>query len=684
MSDLQAELRALWAASAIAVIGATERPGAIGRLPIEYLQRYGYAGKIYPVNPKGGSVLGIEAYSSLRAVPEPVDLALIMVPASAVRDAVTDCADAGVPVCVVMSSGFAEAGHAGEVAQRELVAIARAAGMRLVGPNCIGAVGGPHRVLATFSPVFSSPTTPVPTGRLGLVSQSGALGFGTLSLGLERGVPIGIAVTTGNEADVTATDIAGALAADESIDALLMYVESLSDVDGLRAAAGQVPIAMVKAGRSAAGASAAASHTGALAAPDAIVDDALASAGIARVRDIDALLDAGALLATRCTLAGTRIAVITTSGGSGILAADAIEREGLTLAALDPTTVEDLEQVVPVYGNASNPVDVTAAVMAQPGLFEQCLERLARDPNVDAIVACFAVLVGDDVARIARALGAVRASVAIPVVAVRTGSAALAPEGAQLLADAGVPIYPTPERAVAALAALHRTSRGPRRRLEILRETIPVPPPTASEKDVKEILGAHGLPVPESVLVASAEQARMALADVGGRAVLKAVVPGLWHKSDAGGVALDVTADNIDEVFERLSALGGQVLVERFVPGGTEVIVGVTPSPLGPVLTVGVGGVLTELVADAAVRLLPVTTDDIEEMIDSTVLGRLLSGVRGAPPGDRAAVVDLVAAIADGVRSWPTGFELDLNPVTVVADGCWILDAMYVPPQEEG
>jgi hypothetical protein len=156
------------------------------------------------------------------------------------------------------------------------------------------------------------------------------------------------------------------------------------------------------------------------------------------------------------------------------------------------------------------------------------------------------------------------------------------------------------------------------------------------------------------------------------------------HKSDAGGVALDVTADNIDEVFERLSALGGRVLVERFVPGGTEVIVGVTPSPLGPVLTVGVGGVLTELVADAAVRLLPVTTDDIEEMIDSTVLGRLLSGVRGAPPGDRAAVVDLVAAIADGVRSWPTGFELDLNPVTVVADGCWILDAMYVPPQEEG
>lgn len=682
MSALQAELRALWAASSIAVIGATERSGAIGRLPIEYLQRYGFAGTIYPINPKGGTVLGIPAYRSLAQVPGPIDLALVMVPASAVRDAVSDCAAADVPVCVVMSSGFAEAGSAGEAAQRELVDIARRSGMRLVGPNCIGAVGGESRVLATFSPVFSSPTTPLPAGRLGLVSQSGALGFGTLSLGLERGVPIGIAVTTGNEADVTATDVAEALSTEDSIDALLMYVESLSDIDALRTAATRVPIAMVKAGRSAAGASAAASHTGALAAPDAVVDTALASAGIARVRDIDALLDAGALMATGGVLRDARVAVITTSGGSGILAADAIEREGLTLAELDASTVRDLEAIVPVYGNATNPVDVTAAVMAEPGLFEQCLERLARDPHVDAIVACFAVLVGDDVARIARALGAVRASAAIPVIAVRTGSAALAPEGARLLADAGIPVYPTPERAIAALAALRATSRGPRLRAKARHTTIPVPPAGASEKDLKEILGAHGLPVPESVLVTSADQARAALTRVGGRAVLKAVVPGLQHKSDAGGVVLDVDAEHIGDVFTRLSALGGDVLVERFVPGGIEVIVGVTPSPLGPVLTVGVGGVLTEVVADAAVRLLPVTDSDIDEMLDATVLGRLLGGVRGRPPADRAALVDVIARIADGVRAWPAGFELDLNPVTAVANGCWILDAMYASPQE--
>jgi len=676
------DLQALWAASSIAVIGATERPGALGRLPIEYLQRYGYDGAIHPVNPRSASILGLPAYPSMRDVPSPVDLALVMVPAGSVREAVQDCADAGVGVCIVMSSGFAEAGEEGAVAQRELVEIARGAGMRLVGPNCIGSVGGPQHVVASFSPVFSSPSTPLPSGRVGLVSQSGALGFGTLSLGLERGVPIGVAVTTGNEADVTAAEVAVALAADPSIDALLMYVESLADLPRLRAAAGQVPVAIVKAGRSAAGATAAASHTGALAAPDAIVDAALASAGIARVRDIDALLDVGALLATGARMRGTRIGVITTSGGSGILAADALEAEGMSLARLADATVADLERIVPSYGNATNPVDVTAAVMAEPGLFEECLERLARDPQVDAIVACFAVLVGEDVARIARALGAVRAATQLPVVAVRTGSASLAPQGAQLLAEAGVPVYPTPERAVAALAALHRAC-GPQAPRPAAFPSLAVPPADASEKEVKALLAAGGLSVPESVVVTSPAEAAGAVRGVGGRAVLKAQVPGLRHKSDVGGVALDVTEADAEAVCARLLQLGGDVLVERFVPQGTEVIVGVTGSPLGAVLSVGVGGVLTEVVSDVALRLLPVTEGDVEQMLDATMVGRLLAGVRGQPAGDRRALVDLILRVADGVASWPAGFELELNPVTVLPDGCWILDALFVTPAAE-
>ncbi|MSY97506.1 MAG: acetyl-CoA synthetase, partial [Actinobacteria bacterium] len=451
-------LQAIWAAESIAVIGATDRPGAMGRLPIEYLQKYEYPGFIAPVNRKGGQVMGLPAFRSMAEIGRSVDLALVMVPASAVLAAVTDCAQVGTSVCIVMTSGFAETGADGAKAQAELVRVARAHGMRLVGPNCIGAVGGPARVFATFSPVFSSTATPIPAGNIALVSQSGALGFGALSLGLERGVPIGIAVTTGNEADITAVDVAAQLVDDPSVDAVLMYIESLSDISALASAAAMKPIAVVKAGRSEAGAKAAASHTGALASADKVVDSALRQAGIARVADIDALLDAGALFATGARMPRRRIGIVTTSGGSGILAADAIEACRMQLAELEATTIADLSAVVPSYGNATNPVDVTAAVMAEPGLFEKCVDRLAADPGVDAIVACFAVLVGADVTRIARALGAVRTRTGLPVLAVRTGAASLAPEGAAVLAANGVPVYPTPERAVAALQALHATS----------------------------------------------------------------------------------------------------------------------------------------------------------------------------------------------------------------------------------
>ena len=669
-------LQALWSADSIAVIGATERPGAMGRLPIEYLQKYEYQGFIAPVNPKGGQVLGLPVFTSMAKIGKPVDLALVMVPAADVLAAVTDCGQAGTSVCIVMSSGFAETGADGVIVQDELVRVARAHGMRLVGPNCIGVVGGPSRVLATFSPVFSSPATPIPAGNIALVSQSGALGFGALSLGIERGVPIGVAVTTGNEADVTAVDVAVQLVADPTVDAVLMYIESLGEIDSLSHAAALKPIAVVKAGRSEAGARAAASHTGALASADKVVDSALRQAGIARVADIDALLDAGALFATGARMPGSRIGIVTTSGGSGILAADAIEACGMQLAELEDATIADLSAVVPSYGNATNPVDVTAAVMAEPRLFEKCVDRLAADPNVDAIVACFAVLVGADVTRIARALGVVRTRTGIPVVAVRTGAASLAPEGAAVLAANGVPVYPTPERAVAALQALYATSQR-RSRAAATGKVAQAPGPGASEKQVKEILASAGLPVPESVLVSSGAEAISAVSQVGGLAVCKAIVPGLLHKSDAGGVVLGVTAQNAVDVFNRLKALGGQVLVERFVQGGVEVIVGVTPSALGPVLTVGVGGVLTEIVADAAVRLLPVDEIDVREMIAETALAPMLAGARGAAPSDLDALVRVVVRLVECTREWPTGFELDLNPIAVLGDGCWILDAMY-------
>ncbi|MSZ45527.1 MAG: acetyl-CoA synthetase, partial [Actinobacteria bacterium] len=322
-------LSALWNANSVAVIGATERVGAMGRAPIEYLKRYGYSGRIYPVNPKGGTILELPAFTKITEINAEIDLALVMVPATSVKEAVEDCAAAGVKVVIVMSSGFAEADEAGAVAQNELVAIAKSAGMRLVGPNCIGAIGGAKGLVASFSPVFASPSTNVEAGNIALVSQSGALGYGMYSLGMERGLPIGTVITTGNEGDVSAIEVATALAADPDVSAILLYTESLSDIDALREISQKKPTAILKVGRSAAGAAAAASHTGALATEDKVIDAAIKSTSAVRVDDVEQLLDAGSIFASGAKSLGKRVAIITTSGGSGILATDAIEANGL-------------------------------------------------------------------------------------------------------------------------------------------------------------------------------------------------------------------------------------------------------------------------------------------------------------------------------------------------------------------
>ena len=678
-------LSALWSAESIAIIGATERAGAMGRLPLDYLQRFGYQGKIYPVNPKGGTILGLEAFTSVTEIPEKVALALVMVPATSVAQAVSDCAEAGVEVAVVMSSGFAESGEAGALAQRDLAKIAKASGMRLVGPNCIGSVGGAKKVLATFSPVFGSESTRVESGSLALVSQSGALGYGTYSLAQERGIPIGVAVTTGNEADVTALEVASELARDTEVSAILLYLEGLESVDALRTIASAKPTAILKAGRSSAGAVAAASHTGALASEDRVVDAAIKAAGAIRVNDVEHLLDAGAVFASKRHLPGKRVAIVTTSGGSGILAVDALEAEGLELAALDPKTIAALEAVIPSYGNATNPVDVTAAVMSEPGLFEKCLELVAADSNVDAIVACFCVLTGSDVEKIANALVGTRKVRDLPIVVARTGAAALAPQGAALLNAAEIPAFPTPERAVRALAMVHALSQpknSPQSRTALC-APLATPVDGANEIQLKSALASAGLPIPESLLATNAQEAIDGVDRVGGRAVFKAVVPGLLHKSDAGGVLLDIRTDSAEAAFAQLQKLGGDVLVERFVPKGVEALVGITGSALGRVLTVGVGGVLTEIIADVAVRLLPVTAEDVNAMIDQTRLAPLFAGARGAAAADREAFVNLVLRLADATSAWPAMSELDINPVTVLPDGAWILDAAYVASESQ-
>jgi acyl-CoA synthetase (NDP forming) len=683
-------LAALWSARSVAVVGASDKPGSLGRLPVEFLQRYGYAGRILPVRPDGVPVAGLASHASLRECVEqhgPVDLAMVMVAAPRVLAAVEDCAAAGVPVAVICTSGFAETGEAGAALQDEVVRAARAGGVRLVGPNCIGSVGVSTGQVSSFSPLFSGERTELVPGDLGFVSQSGALGYGAVSLAFERGLGLGWVVNTGNEADVSAVEVMRALTLEPGCRGLLAYLETVGDFEGLRAvAATGTPVAVLKAGRSDAGARAAASHTGALAAGDRVVDAALRQLGIVRVDDVEELLDVGGAMAARQRPKGRRVAVVTTSGGSGILAADAIEAHGLEMATLAPATLAVLDEIVPAFGSTANPVDVTASVMSNAGLFDRTLDVIADDPGVDLIVACFCVLTGKDVDDVVASLARVAERSDIPVIAVRTGADHLAPRAGAQMRAAGIPCYPTPARAVRAAAALVQFSAGrasaPLAAPVQSFAALPAPQAGASEQEMKELLAGAGIPVPGGRIARSAQDAVSAVREVGGRAVLKAVVPGLLHKSDAGGAIVGVTADDATAAWDKVAALGGDVLVEELVPGGVEALVGLAPSPLGTVVTVGVGGLLTEVLHDVALRVLPVGREDVEAMVDETRLGTLLSGVRGAAPADRPALVDTVLRLCDLAGGWPPGFELDLNPVTVLeaGRGVRVLDAAYIAP----
>lgn len=681
-------LSALWSARAVAVIGASDRPGSLGRLPVQFLLRYGFGGPVYPVRPDGAPVAGLASYASVTDCPGPVDLAMLMVSADRVAAAVDDCAAAGVGVAIVCASGFAETGPEGAALQAEIAAKARAAGVRLVGPNCIGSIGVGHRQVTSFSPLFAGEHTELVDGSLGFVSQSGALGYGAVSLAFERGLGLGWAVNTGNEADVGALEVMETLAEEPACQGILAYLETLDDAERLRRVASSgVPIAVLKAGRSEAGQRAAESHTGALAAGDRVVDAALRQLGVVRVSDVDELLDVGDAFAQPLRPAGPRVAVVTTSGGSGILAADACETHGLTLAQFSAKTQSLLDDVVPAYGATANPVDVTATVMSNAELFGRTLDAISDDDGVDMVVACFCVLTGQDVDDVVASLGRTAERSRKPVLAARTGAAHLAPGAAERLREAGVPTYPTPARAVRAAAALHQVTthrpsplllRVPR--LDAQREVGHAA--EVGESGLKALLADAGLPVPTGVLVRDTAAAVRAVDNVGGVAVMKAVVPGLTHKTEAGGVALGIDPANAAATYERLAALGGEVLVEEMVPTGVDVLVGITPSALGQVLAVGLGGVLTEVLDDVALRLLPIEAADVEEMLDETRLATLLAGVRGASPADRDALLAAVVAVADLVAGWPPGFELDLNPVRVLpaGQGVRILDAAYIAP----
>jgi acetyl coenzyme A synthetase (ADP forming)-like protein len=686
-------VRALLAPRSIAVVGASRRPGSIGAALVHNLRAFGFAGPIYPVNPEAAEIEGLKAYARVSDVAEPVDLAVIAVPASAVEGVVAECARARVRGLVVISAGFAEVSEEGRASQQRMRDLARASGMRLVGPNCMGVLNTDPavRMHATFAPI-----QPL-AGNVGFLSQSGALGLAVLDYAHELNIGLSSFVSVGNKADVSGNDLLSYWREDPRTDVIGLYLESFGNPRKFARLAPAVgrrkPIVAVKAGRSAAGSRAASSHSASLACLDVAVDALFEQAGVIRTETLEDLFDVVALLATQPVPRGPRVGVVTNAGGPGILLADACEARGLTLPELSSATVTALRGFLPPAASVRNPVDVLAA--ATPEDFSRALEAVGADPAVDAVVVIYVPPLAIDPDEVAAAIarGAAAVPAHKPVASVFLSSKG-APPALARGARGRLPSYSFPENAARALAAAVKYGRWRERP----RGTAGVLDPEGragvravvdrvlaahdsahwlAPADVEAVLGAAGITVAPSRVVPPDAAVRTAEA-MGYPLAAKAVASGLLHKSDVGGVILgldsaEAVAAAVATLRDRLRAAGMNleaVQLQREVRGGIEALVGVVGDPtFGPLVVCGLGGVQVELLRDASFRLPPVTDLDAVEMIERLRLHPLLDGYRGAPAGDRAALVTLVQRVSALVEAVPELREMDLNPVKVLPPG---------------
>jgi acetate---CoA ligase (ADP-forming) len=693
-------LRGVLAPRSVAVIGASRSaPHSIGRAILDNLIHHGFSGAIYPIHPTATEISGRPCFPSVaavRATGAPVDLAVISVPAPGVEAVVADCAAAGVRGVVVISAGFAEAG--GQRAEQRLREQVRAAGMRLVGPNCMGVMSTDPaiRLDATFSPVFP------PAGNVSLATQSGALGLAMLDYAKELHLGIADFVSIGNKADVSVNDLLAYWHESPRTKVIALYLESFGNPRMFARLAPEIardrPIVAVKSGRSAAGTRAASIHSAALADLDVGIDALFAQTGVLRTTTLEEMFDVVALLSSQPVPAGTRLGVVSNAGGPGILLADACEAHGLTLSALHPDTAAALRGFLPAEASVSNPVDMTAA--APPEHFERAIDLVGNDPGVDALVVIYVppMITEPEAVAAAIARSAGRLPDAKPIATVFLSSKGT-PEVLSSGPRGAIPSYSFPENAALALGAAARYGawrkrpRGTQLKLEPEREQavrgcIRTWAAAGPDKrwltfpEVSLLLTLAGIPVVEHRAARDPEAAVDAARTLGFPVALKASAPSLVHRSAAGGVALrlgDPAAVIAAAVAMRARFPSlDEYIVQRQVRPGVEALVGmVKDASLGPILVAGLGGVAVELYKDVAFRVTPVSDLDAADMLDQLRGRQLFDGFRGAPPADRPALVDILRRVAALIEIIPELVELDVNPVIChpPGEGCIAVDA---------
>jgi acetyl coenzyme A synthetase (ADP forming)-like protein len=683
-----ASLRRFFEPRVVAVVGANREPGRIGSEIFRNLRESGFTGTLIPVNPGAAAVAGIDAYARVSIIPGPVDLAVIVVPAAQVLAVVDDCIAKGVKALVVISAGFRECGEAGQALEAQLVAKIRAAGVRLIGPNCMGIINTNPAVAlnATFAP-----THPI-RGRLGFLTQSGALGIAILDYVKRLNLGISTFASVGNKADVSGNDLIQYWDEDPDTDVILLYLESFGNprkfADLARRVSRRKPIVAVKAGRSEAGARASSSHTGARATSDSLADAMLRDCGVIRTGTLEELFDVATLLSHQPVPAGGRVAIVTNAGGPAILAADACESNGLTVPPLSAATQDRLRAFLPAAASVTNPVDMLASATAEH--FERVVKEIAADPGVDSIITIFIpplVTAAEDVARAIRsaALGTGK-----PIIASFMGSQGVLP------ALAPVPSYAFPESAAVALAAVTRYGEWRRRPAtegvpmgEAARSAVRGQIERALEKgegwltpaQCYALLRAADIPAVRVYTAHSADEAVIAARFLGFPVVLKASGKTIVHKSDAGGVKLSLDSpEDVRSAFAELTeSFGAQlesVAVQPMVNGGVEMVIGGLNDPaFGPVVMAGSGGIFVELLADTAFAMCPVSDAGAAALLEQVRGVARLRGFRGSPVLDEKAFGALIVAVSQLLEACAEIHEIDLNPVMVTASGAVALDA---------
>jgi acetyl coenzyme A synthetase (ADP forming)-like protein len=679
--------------TSVAVVGAGRTPGGVGRTVVANLLDGGFRGPIHPVNPNAVEIEGLRAIPTVSAAPGPVDLAVICVPAAAVPASVEDCARKGVQGLVVVSSGFAEVGAEGRALEQEMVRTAHGAGMRIIGPNCIGVVNMAPDVSLNATFLGIAPIR----GHAAFASQSGALGIALLERAQALGLGLSAFVSMGNKVDVSSNDLMRYWEQDASTRVILLYLESFGNPRTFARVARRVgkqkPIIALKAGRSAAGSRAAASHTASMASPDIAVDALFRQAGVIRVDTAEQLLDTGALAANQPLPAGRRVAIVTNGGGAGILAADACAAAGLEVPEPGPALRAALRDIGGPNAGVGNPVDLGAGTSAER--FGAALNALLAGGEFDACIVILAPVASLDPEDVARAVASA-ATGTHPLMFVHLGRDDVPAPLRQ--AAQPIPCLQFPERAAHALGRVAEHADWRRRptgnvpelsRVDVAAATAVVTRHLdrspdggwADPLDTSALLSAFGIPVVPAVEVQTAAAARRAVQTLGAPVVMKVVGEGIVHKSDVGGVVLGIrtpaaAAEAFASMRRRIGPAMRGALVQRMASPGVEVIVGVVNDPLfGPLVMFGSGGTAVELLGDRVFRILPLTDVDAAELVRQPRGSRQLFGYRGAPPADVAGLEDLLLRVARMAEEVPQLAEMDLNPVIVSAAGCLVVDA---------